>query len=124
MTKIFKYLLILIITIPPLLFFVNWRVDSAVQKAVESSKITQPISIVELYAGKCALCHGASGEGIGTAPRINQLSKDELTAKIISHKSIYSVNPVIEFKSGTITNSQVDAISSFVPTMKIYDRKN
>ena len=118
MSNFFKSLFKIILLVPPLVLFINWRVDTAVKKAVEESKITQPIAVEEMFAVKCALCHGASGEGSDVFPKINKFSKDELVEKIKMHKTSSSTNPIIKIEAGSLSDAQIDALSRFITTMK------
>jgi len=118
MTNFLKGLIALAVLIPPLMFFVNWRVDSAVKRAVEESKITQPIAVGELFAAKCALCHGANADGSETYPRLNKYSKDELVAKLKMHKSVAGTNPIMKMQAGSLNDAQIEAIAGFISTMK------
>jgi len=118
MTNFLKALIALAVLIPPLVFFVNWRVDSAVQKAVRESQIAMPIPVIELYAGKCALCHGANGDGSESYPQLNKYSKEELVAKLKAHKSVSGTNPIMKMQAGSLNDAQIEAISSFISTLK------
>lgn len=118
MTNFLKGLIALAVLIPPLMFFVNWRVDSAVKRAVEESKITQPIAVGELYAGKCALCHGANGDGSEMYPRLNKYTKEELASKLKMHKSVAGTNPIMKMQAGSLNDIQIEALAGFISTFK------
>ncbi len=118
MSNFFKSLFKIILLVPPLVLFINWRVDTAVKKAVEESKITMPIAVDELYAVKCALCHGGNGDGRGAFPRINNYPKDELAEKLKTHKSASNSDPIIKIEAGTLSGAEIDALSRFITTMR------
>jgi cytochrome c553 len=118
MTNFLKALIALAVLLPPIVFFVNWRVDTAIEKAVKESQITQPIAVGEMFAGKCALCHGANADGSESYPQLNKYSKEELTAKLRAHKSVAGTNPIMKMQAGSLSDAQIVAIASFISTLK------
>lgn len=123
MSNFLKTLIALAVLIPPIVFFVNWKIDNQVKKAVEESVVTQQVPVTELYAGKCAPCHGNNADGSEMYPRLNKYSKDELTAKLKAHKSANGNNQIMKIQAGSLNDTQITMLAEFITTLKPSEAK-
>jgi mono/diheme cytochrome c family protein len=73
----------------------------------------------DLFAENCAVCHGASGEGLGATPPLNSAAVRDMDYDVLSHTiergryntvmAAYSVN-----EGGILTNAEIDNLVAVI----------
>lgn len=120
MTNLQKFIGILatLVIAAVLPLYASW--ESSQQEQLLNGFLTEAVlSATDLYAENCAVCHGASGEGIGENPPLSSEGVQGMTAadltKVISRgrDGTLMAGWAVE-EGGVFSNSQVDDLVTFL----------
>ena len=73
-------------------------------------------SIRGLWAG-CAACHGQSGEGVASFPRLAGQKASYITDKLLAYKNKETLGPMSSTmwgQAGMLTQAQIETLSEFI----------
>jgi cytochrome c553 len=64
----------------------------------------------------CTVCHGHSGEGINTQPRLAGQHRDYVTTEMLQYRSGLRENKVMQRVTGKMTDDEIAAVVDYVST--------
>jgi mono/diheme cytochrome c family protein len=107
---------LLIVAVLPL--YTAWE-ESQQERLQEGYFTAAVMSATDLYAENCAVCHGASGEGIGDNPPLNSetvqiMSGSDLSKVISRGRDGTLMAGWASEEGGIFSNSQIDDLVTFV----------
>lgn len=71
----------------------------------------------DLYAAKCASCHGATGEGVGGNPKLAGLSGADIGSRLTAYRAGKQMGPktaVMAAMAKPLTDEQISALARFL----------
>ncbi len=73
------------------------------------------------FKSVCASCHGPSGQGVASFPKLTGLTADDVKAKLMDYKAGKQMGPqtaVMAPIAAKLSDSDIDALSPYVATLK------
>ena len=64
----------------------------------------------------CTVCHGHSGEGVNTQPRLAGQHRDYVTTEMLQYRSGLRENKVMQRVTGKMTDDEIAAVVDYVST--------
>jgi cytochrome c553 len=65
----------------------------------------------------CTVCHGHSGEGINTQPRLAGQHRDYVATEMFEYRSGLRENKVMQHVTGKMTDDEIAAVVDYVSTL-------
>lgn len=70
-----------------------------------------------VYAAKCAVCHGKTGEGMGTNPKLVGLSVADIESRLNDYRAGKQMGPdtaIMAAAAKSLSDEQIAAIAGFL----------
>jgi cytochrome c553 len=69
-------------------------------------------------AAKCAVCHGAAGEGSGSAPALAGMKKDVFEHEMQEYAAEHKNNPMMQNFAKALSKQDVDDLAAYYGSLK------
>lgn len=86
-------------------------------EAVAESTADAGASADALYAGKCASCHGETGEGVADNPKLAGLSKADIQSRLTDYrdgKQMGAKTAIMAAMAKPLTDEQIAALAAYL----------